>query len=805
MTSNSNSILLMDNLLYNMSNSPKTYKIISILTTNEKLKAGSSKTGQSASLSMQTDGNLVLYSSGTALWATNTSYTEINVSESTVNQSYLELQSNGNLTVYNNQNKASWTTNTAHIAPSSDTPDTLALIGSNLVLLNSSSKNAYFLANANTKIGSVSRGGYIYNPPYSLTSQKVYTFYIDMSNDFVTSNLEFFSMTPQVRNFNSTGQTYNWNSSFALCLKTNYKQASFKDKSFTKLGTGRRKNTINTKTIDYQSPMGTCAYGNGECFDSSDSNVADNLFTSNTLATDKDIYASSNKKLGVNTFQTCGVHQEYDHSDYKQLCYFENDKSAGPYCVGNNKNNSQVYYGENVPPTDMVTQYCRCYSNYGTKVYTGCSQERAQTFIFPCFSLKQYNSATPSGYTFSSNLSKYLVYNSKTLPYSSLDYIQYYQNYQKDTTKGKLYSTFTGLSDFTFAVSYSINMIKVSMLDLYHLLQVVSSYPTTKAVMNPTTGMSVTLSNQNTSYTMLQDYCFFNKTLCNSSVTNLCCMNFNTDNLPKILSEAAESTNVNSAFYKNYQNTTRTNYQKKPIKSGLPVPTYTQASKIYNQFCSGKNWNSTECKNYYLASYLNQASPKLDQSVIDLLQTKCATVKEGDDKDICGCFYPTKDIMQYGTDNKYPASIMKPPYQCWYPNCFYSDVQTFQAYPCPSETICTANVYNNLQAGGSISNNKFFESQTINCPSNKSSSNSPVTTNKGSVTTKKGSKYTKGSSSKSSSDSDSKSSSDSDSKSSSSNSQSKKISHGETALIIVISFILLFLLIHFILKVIHRR
>ena len=128
MSSNSNSILLMDNLLYNMSNSPKTYKIISILTTNEKLKAGSSKTGQSVSLSMQTDGNLVL-----------------------------ELQSNGNLTVYNNQNKASWTTNTAHIAPSSDTPDTLALIGSNLVLMNSSSKNAYFLANANTKIGSVSR------------------------------------------------------------------------------------------------------------------------------------------------------------------------------------------------------------------------------------------------------------------------------------------------------------------------------------------------------------------------------------------------------------------------------------------------------------------------------------------------------------------------------------------------------------------------------------------------------------------------------------------------------------------------
>jgi hypothetical protein len=803
MSSNSNSILLMDNLLYNMSNSPKTSKIISILTTNEKLKAGSSKTGQSVSLSMQTDGNLVLYSSGTALWATNTSYTEINVSESTVNQSYLELQSNGNLTVYNNQNKASWTTNTAHIAPSSDTPDTLALIGSNLVLINSSSKNAYFLANANTKIGSVSRGGYIYNPPYSLTSQKVYTFYIDMSNDFVSSNLDYFSMTPQVRNWNSSGSNVFWNSKYAICLKTNYKQASFKDKSYQKKGVGG--GTINTKTIDYQSPMGTCAYGNDACFDSSDSNVADNMFTSNTLALNSDIYVS-NKSLGYKTLQTCGVHQEFGvHHDGKQLCKFKNDNYSNDNCNG--KNNSQSFF-VNAEPGSVSFNYCTCYTKDGAIVKkTGCSEQRAQTFIFPCFSIKEYTSATPSGYTFSSNLSKYLVYNSKTLPYSSLDYIQYYQNYQKDSTKGKLYSTFTGLSDFTFAVSYSINMIKVSMLDLYHLLQVVSSYPSTKGVMNPTTGMSITLSNQNTSYTMLQDYCFFNKTLCNSSVTNLCCMNFNTDNLPKILSEAAESTNVNSAFYKNYQNTTRTNYQKKPIQSGLPVPTYTQASKIYNQFCSGKNWNSTECKNYYLASYLNQASPKLDQSVIDLLQTKCATVKEGDDKDICGCFYQTKDIMQYGTDNKYPASIMKPPYQCWYPNCFYSDVQTFQAYPCPSETICTANVYNNLQAGGNISNNKFFESQTINCPSNKSSSNSPVTTNKGSVTTKKGSKYTKGSSSKSSSDSDSnsKSSSDSDSKSSSSNSQSKKISHGETALIIVISFILLFLLIHFILKVIHRR
>ena len=150
-----------------------------------------------------------------------------------------------------------------------------------------------------------------------------------MSNDFVSSNLDYFSMTPQVRNWNSSGSNVFWNSKYAMCLKTNYKQASFKDKSYTKYGTGG--GTINTKTIDYQSPMGTCAYGNDECFDSSDSNIADNMFTSNTLALNSDIYVS-NKSLGYKTIQTCGVHQEYDHPKGKQMCYFRNDNHSNDNC-----------------------------------------------------------------------------------------------------------------------------------------------------------------------------------------------------------------------------------------------------------------------------------------------------------------------------------------------------------------------------------------------------------------------------------------------------------------------------------------
>jgi hypothetical protein len=76
------------------------------LTANHELTANQSLVSCSGafSLTMQGDGNLVLYQSGTALWATNTSGSGADEAI---------LQGDGNLVIYNSSGTAEWASGTA--------------------------------------------------------------------------------------------------------------------------------------------------------------------------------------------------------------------------------------------------------------------------------------------------------------------------------------------------------------------------------------------------------------------------------------------------------------------------------------------------------------------------------------------------------------------------------------------------------------------------------------------------------------------------------------------------------------------
>ncbi|KAJ3670180.1 hypothetical protein LUZ60_010504 [Juncus effusus] len=76
-----------------------------VLYSTQVLPAGSSLIQGTYTLTMQTDCNLVLYTSTGTVWATGTT--------NKGSGCYLTLQSDGNLIVYDKNNKALWASNTA--------------------------------------------------------------------------------------------------------------------------------------------------------------------------------------------------------------------------------------------------------------------------------------------------------------------------------------------------------------------------------------------------------------------------------------------------------------------------------------------------------------------------------------------------------------------------------------------------------------------------------------------------------------------------------------------------------------------
>lgn len=283
-------------------------------------------------------------------------------------------------------------------------------------------------------------------------------------------------------------------------------------------------------------------------------------------------------------------------------------------------------------------------------------------------------------------------------------------------------------------VQYTINFDKVTQYDIFNILVAISNAPDqTNSYVNKNTDYTFEDHNQNTAYSMMIDYCMLKKTACTDSnaKSNFCCLKYSSNNIPTILQRAALSKSTDSFILQKYNQVKDVyNSYPNPILEGKAVPSHPQAKDIYMNFCNkDNNWLLQDCQTFY-SNMFHKNSNKLDLDVQTLLKEKCKTTNKNDG--ICSCFQDPSVYSNYATENQYPSMVTLSPYQCWYPKCFYSKLQEYNVYPCPSNTVCTANVYNNLKAGGNINNNQILTSQTVQCGTSIASKGSvPLKSTKG--------------------------------------------------------------------------
>ena len=576
-----------------------------------------------------------------------------------------------------------------------------------------------------------------------LQINKEYTFYLDFSDDWVLQNKSYFTEKTQTRNW-SKGQS--WNDDMLICLDkgNNSDIASVTSsglKSTTYIATGGQHETYPYYLADNKN---NCS-GN-KCFDDNTSNISTEMLTSPKLANDR---KSSTKCQYI---MACGTRSEPWHSGHTQQCWAHPAYNYRPNGHSGTITNSYTNTGMdkcklrinsnfasfNFPQTDGA-QECisRGGSGYTGGIIHGCGtngnssrySNYATSFQFPCFVINKYNDSHPTNYT--TYIKNKLLYNSPTLRIKKLDFIQYLQKYDKNNAKK--YDNFSKLSTFTYAITYTFTE-KTTEYDLYYLFSIMSNWPSTNATTNQQQGLSFLYENQNSAYDMIKEYCLLHKTDCTAkNVSKFCCTSFK-ENMPLFLSKAVTSaTTPSNKFVLNFEKnvTTITGggasqiYQTTPNVSSsnsIPIPSYPQGKDVYLNYCQfGNNWKGEDCKNFYNQMYKNETyGYNLDVDVQNLLFSKCQNPNDPLDSNLslCACFLSKTYYNDYVKKKEWPSSVITgsgKQVHCWYQPCFASGFWNTKASTCPSTIICEANIYNNLTAGGDISNNKINVNQILNC------------------------------------------------------------------------------------------
>jgi hypothetical protein len=754
--------------------SATNYQITNVVGNNQKMTSGTSVNNGVVSLSMQTDGNLVLYNYLTSkpIFATNTQYKKLGVAQNTMDKAYMILESNGNLVVKNNSNTMVWSSG----IQSGSSGGSIGLMNNFIVRYNPSTMQIYWMINpafwsgcSNTNLQSTCHNKGILH--WIDTSAQCNTLSTGLgtnicSNTTSLSSYAGYFIGESLKNwginnyYNVKSSTYN-----ALNFKST---VSFN----SNLSLPRASDSYGAKSggIYFVEPVHPVVFFTQK-FILPPSVIGNYTIYKNTTCSN-----SNNTLFSIETTSTNGS------TPCKTLC--TNNKNCVGFTFDNNKcvlhsscststtsNSSSTFYKKSSNIEYTYTFYLDFSSSWYSSNKSRLFGSATGSLSSPTFSLNTY-----TGKTFTPNVSTetylsnqlnetalaYLVYKSSTSTNTIRSSVTYFPNNQ-----GVEFSSGLGpFSDYTYSISYKVNMTSVNWVDLWGILQCCSNFPNppSSARLN-SNGLTVSIANYNTAYQMMYDYCLQRKTECVSGTPNICCSNFPTSSLPSILSDGATAalTNKNSlyAWYNNYQlaSSTYTGVTKGGAaakKIGIPVPSYSQGRLIYLNFCSNNsNWLSQDCKNFYQNIY---TSTNIDASVENYLTQKCATQKVGDSttSDVCGCYYPSSVYSQFKEKNQLTNVFQDTtPTQCYYPYCFNSSNPSLLKPDCPSITACISNVTNIEQAGGNIDNNKTYINVVQNCQNTtknettgkKSSTGSSYesSSDKSTSTSKKGSKYTKGS------------------------------------------------------------
>ena len=306
---------------------------------------------------------------------------------------------------------------------------------------------------------------------------------------------------------------------------------------------------------------------------------------------------------------------------------------------------------------------------------------------FPCIRLKKDSFSTPTELDFSS---KKLLYNSHTLPYFRLYYIQYFIDDKKSGSEYNRFKKFKQLSNFTWEIKYKINystkttnafacskeasdcneifkahaiqsnndILKepINHMDIYHLLQFVSNYPLSNGWVDTFKKKTIKLNNLNNAYHIMMDYCYFSKRNMGllesfknvpeiTPETNFCSFSFQGGNPDIIINsknfegDSVKLEGVDKNVEQsdgNFVNEKMDSYQDNDEFQSKLLGSYPQAKYIFLNYCRGTNFNTPECMKFYRGMYkkANEDGGNLDEDVHEHIKTMCYTKDEyvSDDK-----------------------------------------------------------------------------------------------------------------------------------------------------------------------------
>ena len=705
--------------------SPTNYQITKVVGNNQKMTSGTSVNNGVVSLSMQTDGNLVLYNYLTSkpIFATNTAHGELGVAQNTMDKAYMILGTDGNLVVKNNSNTVVWSSG----IQSGNSGGAIGLMNNFIVRYNPSTMQIYWMINpafwsgcSNTNLQATCHNkgilhwidnstqcntlstGLGSNICQGLTSSSTYAGY------FIGESMKNWGINNYYNAKYSTYNALNFKSTVSFNSNLNVPRAS---DSYGTIPGGtyfvepaHPVVFFTQKFILPPSVIGNYTiYENTTC-----SNSNNTLFSIETTATNG---STPCKTLCTNNKNCVGF--TYDNNQCVLHSSCSTSTSSGSIVYKKNSNIEYTY-------TFYLDFSSSWYSSNKSRLFGSATGSLAA----PPFSLNTY-----TGKTFTPNVSTetylsnqlsetalaYLVYKSSSSTNTISTSVTYFPNNQ-----GVEFSSGLGpFSDYTYSISYKVNMTTVNWVDLWGILQCCSLFPVSSSTLN-SSNLTVSNSNYNTAYKMMQDYCLQRKTECVSGTPNICCNNFPTSSLPSILSSGASTAYQSKdsskyLWYDNYNTAMTFSTNSKPISSGVPVPSYSQGRMIYLNYClNSKNWLTDDCQNFYENIY--NTGNKIDPSVSDYLTKVCAKQKVGDSTSsgVCGCYYPSSVYSNFRTDNNI-TDFEQSPKQCYYPYCFSSTNPPNYNPKCPNITNCNATVINSLSAGGDIKNNKTIVNLVQNC------------------------------------------------------------------------------------------
>jgi preprotein translocase subunit SecG len=544
---------------------------------------------------------------------------------------------------------------------------------------------------------------------------KNYTFYFDLSGQYVIDNRDNFNFENTIRNWPARKQLLQED---LICFGSKSPSQRCRGKGPTNanvpkacIGKGYTFNPDRDSYVNLGKRGGTNWSGaNSDLMKKSGNQIP--LFFSSPEIANSNLTGWSSQSAGQ-YMKKCGFRK-------RKQCYYNCKYSIG----GKNKNYSfwrDVKGWKDCSKSNWQCDKGLCFKIAGNCRYGSNSSDRSTWvtyYEYPCATPKAYTNppSIQNGQYTSPSGAMYYVGPENAFGYSiEMIYRQLKKNNQNSTNNN---FNMDENSYVGFKLTYTVNWTNSSIngYKLLDLLWFISYFPQSSSTYKNRNFLDI---NKSTAADMAYDYCNIRNTggedtgsngfpnpLCFASINNMKNNSVMLNTLPSILSGPPCQDYKNCPDWKSVNN-----------KGG------------WVGYCSDKNtYNNQFCKNFYSA--FTDENVIMQPEIISALNETCATVFEDEeltiDKTVCGCFMNKTSVYDdIKKDANLPTGFQLGKPKCFYAPCTSSLYQN--AGTCPNITFsqCIQNSYPSVSAGGTATDTDIAVQQTIeNCgpkPSEKKS------------------------------------------------------------------------------------